>query len=145
MQTIIKARHMLLTPTLSDYSQNKLAEATARLMDEPAARLDIELSHLGRAHDRRDMRCRAKIRVPHGRQLVISVCANDMYKAIDRAHDGLMMAVKRELRRHRGTTLARRQGRRRRPDLGSMWSIDGSQKAMSRTAARPLLAQSVAT
>lgn len=131
MKTSITARHMPLTVKLGRYAEDKIGLVVERLVGGPAARLDIELSQMGHVADGRNMRCRARVAVPRGRQLVVWLRDDDMYKAIDRVHDALVNAVKREVRRHARAAMARRLARRRRSDRGhAPWSLAGALPAM---------------
>ncbi|MEE8408385.1 MAG: ribosome-associated translation inhibitor RaiA [Myxococcota bacterium] len=103
MKVIVKARHMDLTPSLKAHAEEKLGKAFMRIFDRPALKLEIELSELGKTKDGMDKECRATVSMPKGKTIVISEIADDMYKAVDLAHDRLLEQVKRQRSKRRST------------------------------------------
>ena len=95
MQVIVKARHMNLTDSLRAHASEKLGDSVMRVFDRPAAKIEIELSELA-VKDGDDKECRVTVFVPRGKAITITEVGDDMYKAIDLAHDRLLMTVKRE-------------------------------------------------
>jgi ribosomal subunit interface protein len=106
MKVIVKARHMNLTAALKAHAEEKLGKAIMRVFDRPAAKIEIELTDL-KHKDKCDKECRATVFMPKGKTIVICEAEEDMYKAIDLAHDRLLLQVKRE--RGRKITTARNQ------------------------------------
>ena len=108
MKIIVKARHMTLTDSLTAYAEEKLGHAITRVFDQPAARIDIELCDMGHVHDRSDKVCRVTVFMPKGKTIVICEADDNMYKAIDLAHDRLLLQVKRERDRKTKVTRVRK-------------------------------------
>lgn len=99
MRVILKARHMSLTPALSAHAEEKLGRAIMRVFDRPAAKIEIELIDLGHLRNRNDKECHVTVFMPKGKTIVLSEVDDDMYKAINLAHDRLLVMVKRERER----------------------------------------------
>ena len=108
MRVIVKARHMNLTPSLKAHAEEKLGAAIMRVFDRPAGKIDIELNDLGHLRDGSDKECRVTVFMPKGKTVVIVEVDDDMYKAIDLAHDRLLLQVKRERGRKKKATLTRK-------------------------------------
>lgn len=113
MQVIVKARHMNLTAALKAHAEAKLGEPVMRIFDRPAAKLEVELSQLG-DKDGETMECRVTVFMPKGRTITITEVCDNMYKAIDLAHDRLLEQVKRERGRKTDTKRRRREALRER-------------------------------
>lgn len=111
MQVIVKARHMNLTDSLRAHASEKLGDSVMRIFDRPAAKIEIELSELA-VKDGDDKECRVTVFVPRGKTITITEVGDDMYKAIDLAHDRLLTTVKRE-RDRRGNIHQRRRAAER--------------------------------
>ena len=111
MQVIVKARHMNLTDSLRAHASEKLGNSVIRVFDRPAAKIEIELSELA-VKDGADKECRVTVFVPRGKAITITEIGDDMYTAIDLAHDRLLMTVKRE-RDRRGNIHQRRRAAER--------------------------------
>ena len=103
MKVIVKARHMNLTPALTEHAEEKLGNAISRIFDRPDAKIEIELSELGRSKDGLDKECRVTVFMPRGKPVNIVERADDMYKAIDLAHDRVINQVKRQREKKRVT------------------------------------------
>ena len=114
MKVIVKARHMALTEPLKAYAEEKLGKSIMRILDRPAARLDIELSDLGNIKNGANMECKVILHVPKGKAITIGEIDDNMYKAIDLAHDRLLYQVKREHDRQVDTTRMRKNAVRER-------------------------------
>ncbi len=100
MHVIVKARHMTLTPALKAFAEEKLGRSVMRVFDRPACQVEIELTDLG-AKDGDTKECRVIVFMPKGKTITITEVTDNMYKAIDLAHDRLLQQVKRERgRRH---------------------------------------------
>lgn len=108
MRVIVKARHMNLTEALKTHAELKLGEAIMRVFDRPAAKIEIELCDLGHVQDGSDKECRVTVFIPKGKTVVICEADDDMYKAIDLAHDRLLLQVKRERGRKKQATRLRK-------------------------------------
>jgi ribosomal subunit interface protein len=96
MRVIVKARHMDLTPSLKAHAEQKLGKALMRIVDKPSVRVEIELNDVGNVRDGTDKECRVSVVMPRGKTINIVEVDDDMYKAIDLAHDRLLEQVKRE-------------------------------------------------
>lgn len=116
MQVIVKARHMTLTPALREHAEEKLGQSVMRIFDRPAAQIEIELSELG-AKDGDTKECRVTVYVPKGKTITITEITDDMYKAIDLAHDRLLQQVKREQGRRKNPHRARKAAEQQRAQL----------------------------
>ena len=114
MQTIVSARHTHLTDTLKSYAQQKIGAAVERVFDQPAAKIDVELSFLGQTIKGANQECRVTVFIPKGKTVVIYETDDDMYKAIDMAHHRLVLQVNREGGRKKNTTVTRKLAARER-------------------------------
>ncbi len=94
MKVIVKARHMDLTDSMRSYAEEKLGDALTKIFDRPAAKIEIELSDLGKVHDG-TKECRCIVHMPGGPSITVHETHDDMYTAINMAHDRLMEQVKR--------------------------------------------------
>lgn len=103
MKVIVKARHTTLTPSLKDHAEEKLGKALMRIFDRPAAKIEIELSELGNFKNGENMECRVTVFMPKDKTINIVEVDDDMYKAIDLAHDRLLHQVKRQRSKRRDT------------------------------------------
>ena len=113
MKVIIKARHMHLTAALRAHAEEKLGSALSKIFDRPAAKIEIELSELGHVHGG-TKECRATLWFPGGNTITICEAGDDLYSAINLAHDRMANQIKRQLGRRRQTKKARQSARRRR-------------------------------
>ena len=100
MKVIVKARHMNLTPSLRAHAEEKLGQALSRILDRPAARMEIELSDLNHVVGG-TKECRVTVYVPRGKAITIHESHDDLYSAINLVHDRLLEQVKRETGRRR--------------------------------------------
>ena len=117
MQVIVKGRHIALTPALKAQAEEKLGKAIMRVFDRPAAKVEIELGDLGNARDGRNKECRVTVFMPKGKTIVISEVAEDMYKAIDLAHDRLIHQIKRARTKKVDTARNRKEAARQRAEI----------------------------
>ena len=117
MKVIVKARHMNLTQSLKGHAEDKLGKALMRVFDRPAAKIEIELSDLGQTKDKSNKECRVTVFMPKGKTIVIVEAADDMYKAVDLAHDRLLLSVKRERERKRDASRDRKSAAEERDRL----------------------------
>ena len=115
MKVIVKARHMNLTRSLRAHADEKLGAAVARIFDRPAVKIEIELSDLGHVVGG-TKECRVTVHMPHGKPIVISEIHEDLYSAINLAHDRLLETVKRERGRRRRSSRNRKEIERRKAD-----------------------------
>jgi len=111
MKVIVKARHMNLTTSLKEHATSKLGDALKRIFDRPAAKIEIELSDLGQVHDG-SKECRVTVHMPLGKSITICEAHDDMYSAINLAHDRLLNQVKRERGKRRDNHRSRRMAQR---------------------------------
>jgi len=99
---------MNLTAALKQHAEEKLGNAIMRVFDRPAAKIEIELCDLGHVQDGSDKECRITVSMPKGKTIVICEADDNMYKAIDLAHDRLLMQVNRERGKKKKATLTRK-------------------------------------
>ena len=116
MKVIVKARHMDLTDALRNHAENKLGKALMRIFDRPAAKIEIELSDLGHVKQG-SKECRLIVHMPGGKSINICEMDDDLYCAINLAHDRLLEQVKRAQGRRRHTHRTRKFKERERQDL----------------------------
>jgi putative sigma-54 modulation protein len=114
MRVIVKARHMNLTPALKAHAEEKLGDALMRIFDRPAAKIEIELNDIGNVRDGANKECRVTVFVPGGKTINIIEIDDNMYKAIDLAHDRVLQQVKRERGKRRNTTSRRKMAEKER-------------------------------
>lgn len=114
MQVNVSARHMNLTPALFAHAEAKLGQALMHIFDKPSARVNIELGALGHTQRREDKTCRVIVSMPRGKTIVICERDDNMYKAIDLAHDRVLERVKRERGRTSRPTRTRKWARAQR-------------------------------
>ena len=117
MKVIVKARHMNLTPSLREHAEEKLGQALMRIFDRPAVQIEIELNYIGNVRDGQDKECRVTVFMPRGKTINIVEIDDNMYKAIDLAHDRLLQQVKRERGKKHNTAVMRKQAERARASL----------------------------
>ncbi len=113
MKLIVKARHMSLTPALKSHAEEKLGRSLMKIFDRPAAKVEIELTDLGQVKSG-TKECRVTVYMPRGKTITISEVSDDMYSAINLAHDRLLHQVKRQRGRKRDTTRSRKEAIRSR-------------------------------
>lgn len=117
MKVIVKARHMNLTPALKAHAEEKLGASLSKIFDRPAAKIEIELTELGSQDPEKSMECRVTVFMPKARTITISEFSDEMYKAIDLAHDRLLQTVKRERdKRRSNSSRARKEAERGRQE-----------------------------
>lgn len=116
MKVVVKARHMDLTPAIRAHAEQKIMQALRRVFDRPAAAVEIELSDLGRNIRDGSKECRVSITVPHGRAITISEFHDNLYTAINLAHDRMLIQIKRQRGRMRKTRRGRQWAAQNRED-----------------------------
>jgi putative sigma-54 modulation protein len=114
MQVIVKGRHINLSEALKAHAEEKLGMAAMRIFDRPAAKVEIELSDLGKIRDGVNMECRVTVFMPRGKPINVTETAEDMYKAIDLAHDRLIQQIKRARSKRVAITRDRKEAERQR-------------------------------
>lgn len=107
MKVIVKARHMNLTPALKRHATEKISDAVMRIFDRPALKMEIELSDLGHVHDG-SKECRVTVSMPHGKPITIREIDDDLFTAINLAHDRLLLQVKRQRGKRNNTSSMRK-------------------------------------
>lgn len=117
MRVIVKARHMNLTPSLRAHAEEKLGNALMRIFDKPGVQCEIELNEMGNVRDGKNMECRIRVDMPRGRSINIIEIDDNMYKAIDLAHDRLLQQVKRQRGRKNDTASRRKAAEREREQI----------------------------
>lgn len=97
----IHAHHLALPPDLPAFLRKHVTRPLVRLVDGPAAELEL---HLGDARPRRggvDKECRVSFRMPAARTLHVESVGEDVYTALLDAAERLKRLVKRELSKMR--------------------------------------------
>jgi len=84
------------------------------MLDRPSTKIEIELSSIGEIKNGEDKECRVQVFMPHGKAINITEIDDDMYKAIDLAHDRLLTQVKRQRSKRRNTAKFRKEAQRMR-------------------------------
>lgn len=95
MREVVKARHMRVTQAIQSYVEQKLIQPARRLCDDPAATLEVQLDEPGHVKGLRSERCWVHLSMPAVNDIIIEEVDDDMYTAIDRAHDRLLQQIKR--------------------------------------------------
>jgi len=117
MRVIVKSRHINLTNSLRLHAQEKLGNSLMRIFDKPAAKIEIELTSLGQFKNGENQECRVQVFMPHGKAINITEIDDDMFKAIDLAHDRLLTQVKRQQDKKSNNSRARKSAERQRNKL----------------------------
>jgi len=128
MKVIVKARHMTLTPALKAHAEDKLGTSIARIFDRPAAKIEIELSDLNGVSAKEDKECRVVVFMPKGKTINIVEIDDDMYKAIDLAHDRLLNQVKRQRNKKRDAARNRKDAAKER-DMTARQNLTGERES----------------
>jgi len=142
MKVIVKARHMDLTPALKSHATAKLGDALKRIIDKPALKMEIELSDLGQHVHDGNKECRVTIQMPQGKSITICELHDDMYSAVNLAHDRMLKLVKRELGKKRDNTKSQKMAQDRRRETArdsltaapEVWETEVSEFEGSQTA-----------
>ena len=96
MQFIVHGHHLDLTESLKERCRADIFERAEKLVDDSAARLEIELSdHFGQRHGKADKSCRIDLRVPGLPPIHVTELRPSMHEAIDLAADRLIEALRR--------------------------------------------------
>jgi ribosome-associated translation inhibitor RaiA len=116
MQYVVHGHHLDLTPSLKERCHLHVQERAEKLVDDSAARLEIELAdHFGGGrHGKADKSCRIDMRVPGLPPIHIAEMRPTMAEAIDLAADRMAEALRRGLERRES---ARRRAHKE--DLGA--------------------------
>ena len=117
MRVIVKSRHINLTKSLRLHAQEKLGNSLMRIFDKPAAKIEIELTSLGQFKNGENQECRVQVFMPHGKAINITEIDDDIFKAIDLAHDRLLTQVKRQQGKKNNNSRARKSAERQRNKL----------------------------
>jgi ribosomal subunit interface protein len=115
MKVAISAHQFDLTAPLRQYAEQKLVDSIARLVDDSAPHLDIMLYTQDSAEG--GMGCRVHLAVPNSTPIVVHRAANDMYAAIDMAHDTLLQQVHDAAHRSHDLHQVRREAQRHRAEV----------------------------
>ena len=107
---------MDLTPSLREHAEEKLGKAIMRIFDKPAAKIEIELSDIGNNRDGNHMECRVSVSIPQSKTVVITEIDDDMYKAIDLAHDRLLLQIKRQRDKNKHASRNRKEAAKQRAE-----------------------------
>ena len=103
---------MDMTAPLHAYVEKRLVHPMHKVIDEDAARMDVELVDMAQVKGRVRMECKVHVRMPtaggHADAVEIHEADDDMYKAIDRAHDRLLLQVKRNRDKQRDASHRRK-------------------------------------
>jgi putative sigma-54 modulation protein len=95
MRTILKSRHMTLSPALKAYVEAKIMQPATKWWDDPAIILEVELSDLFGPKGGNDKQCEVVMTLPHGHVLRLEEVGDDLYAVIDAAGDRLGQALAR--------------------------------------------------
>ena len=117
MRVIVKGRHLNLTQALKDHAEQKLSNALMRIFDNPGATLEIELNDVGNVRNGKDKECRITLTLPKNKTINIVEVEDDMYKAIDLAHDRLLNEVKRQLEKRYDKSASRKAAVKERAEV----------------------------
>lgn len=100
MQFIVHGHHLDLTDSLKERCRAHVLERAEKLVDDSAARLEIELSdHFGQKHGKGDKSCRIDLRAPGLAPIHVTEMRPSMHEAIDLAADRLIEALRRGVER----------------------------------------------
>ncbi len=115
MQFVVHGHHLELTDSLKARCEAHILERAEKLVDNPAARLEVELGdQFGQKHGKGDKSCRIDLRVPGLAPIHVSELRPTMAEAIDLAADRLIEALKRG---NDKKASARRRGSGKRDEL----------------------------
>ncbi len=96
MQFIVHGHHLDLTDSLKERCRAHVYERAEKLVDDSAARLEIELTdHFGQRHGKADKSCRIDLRAPGLPPIHVTEMRPNMPEAIDLAADRLIEALRR--------------------------------------------------
>jgi ribosomal subunit interface protein len=122
MQFIVHGHHLELTDSLKERCRAHVLERAEKLVDDTAARLEIELSdHFGQKRGKADKSCRIDLRVPGLPPIHVTEMRSSMHEAIDLAADRLVEALRRGVEK--------KEDRRRSGDIRNQALIDDASPA----------------
>ena len=122
MQFIVHGHHLELTDSLKERCRAHVLERAEKLVDDTAARLEIELSdHSGQKRGKADKSCRIDLRVPGLAPIHVTEMRSSMHEAIDLAADRLVEALRRGVEK--------KEDRRRSGDIRSQVLVDDASPA----------------
>jgi ribosomal subunit interface protein len=100
MQFVVHGRHLELTEALKAHCQTRLYDRAIRLVNDSAARMEVELAdEFGDKQRSADKSCRIHLRSPGMTPIVVREVRPNMYEAIDLAADRLIEAIRRGLKK----------------------------------------------
>src|SRR5690606_36740337 len=100
MQFVVQGRHLELTEALKAHCQTRLYDRAIRLVNDSAARMEVELAdEFGEKQRDADKSCRIHLRSPGMTPIVVREVRPNMYEAIDLAADRLIEAIRRGLKK----------------------------------------------
>lgn len=100
MQFVVHGRHLELTEALKAHCQTRLYDRAIRLVNDSAARMEVELAdEFGEKQRDADKSCRIHLRSPGMTPIVVREVRPNMYEAIDLAADRLIEAIRRGLKK----------------------------------------------
>ena len=100
MQFVVHGRHLELTEALKAHCQTRLYDREIRLVNDSAARMEVELAdEFGEKQRDADKSCRIHLRSPGMTPIVVREVRPNMYEAIDLAADRLIEAIRRGLKK----------------------------------------------
>lgn len=110
MQFTVHGHHLELTDSLKERCRTHVYERAEKLVDDPAARMEIVLTDLfGQKHGKGDMGCKITLRVPGLAPINVEEVRPSMHEAIDLAADRVVEALRRGI--------GRKETRRRQGDI----------------------------
>tara|TARA_Y100001934_G_scaffold15631_1_gene18823 strand:+ start:986 stop:1312 length:327 start_codon:yes stop_codon:yes gene_type:complete len=99
MKLILRAHQLKLTDSLKTYAEQKLLAPLQKLINTPATKLTVDLSHDDTPKNNVNKKCRVRVSIPHLNPIHISEIDENMYIAIDKAHHSIVRQVKRQQKR----------------------------------------------
>lgn len=97
MQYVVHGHHLELSESLKERCRAHIYERAEKLVDNAAARLEVELAdHFGQNHRDGDKSCRIDLRAPGLPPIHVSEMRATMHEAIDLAADRLIEALRRQ-------------------------------------------------
>lgn len=96
MQFVVHGHHLELTEALKSHCKTRLFDRATKLVNDSAARLQVELSdEFGEKQRDADKACRVHLRSPGMAPIIVREVRPNMYEAIDVAGDRLFEAMRR--------------------------------------------------
>ncbi len=101
MKVIVRGVHLRVSRRLRQFVEEHLVLPLERFYDDEAAELIVELADMNGPKGGDDKECRAILRLPGLRTLVVTERSADVYTSVSFARDRLERQAKRELGKRR--------------------------------------------